>query len=377
MSLTQRPELRRTEILSFPRALPEPFVSRQIFYTMNGRNAIYHALKALGVQKGTTVLLPAFHCTALVDPVIAYGCSVKFYTVHRDLSLDMDEIAALAHSGASALLFVHFFGYPAPVHELAEIARSFSMKLVEDCTHTLTGTIDDQPVGTFGDAAIFSLRKILPVPDGGILLLNKSKKYLPVLKSPLTYHLRMAKWAFETNVEMSTKHDAAPQQALHTEKVEISASSRKGPASHEDPEFYAMWRNWSISKISKMILQRTDLEDVRQKRIDNFNRILTGFLDHEEVKLFSKDSMQLCPLGFPFTSDSPDRIDYQLRRLGIPAFSFGEDLHPRLDLRKFPDAKYLSEHLVLLPVHQNLSEANIAVMLKATKTIFQNSTLQV
>ena len=101
MPLTQRPQLNKRDIFSFPRTLPEPFASRYTYFTMNGRNAIFHALNALGIQKGSTVLLPAFHCTALVDPVLAFGCTIRFYTVHRDLSLDVNEIAGLAQDGAS------------------------------------------------------------------------------------------------------------------------------------------------------------------------------------------------------------------------------------------------------------------------------------
>ena len=77
------------------------------------------------------MLLPAFHCTALVEPVIAYGAKVRYYTVNQDLTLELDEIESFVRSGSAAILFVHFFGFPAPIKQLQEMADTYGIRLIE------------------------------------------------------------------------------------------------------------------------------------------------------------------------------------------------------------------------------------------------------
>jgi hypothetical protein len=47
------------------------------------------------------------------------------------------------------------------------------MVLIEDCAHVLCGESEGEPIGTIGDAAVFSWRKFLPLYDGADLVLNR------------------------------------------------------------------------------------------------------------------------------------------------------------------------------------------------------------
>ena len=349
------------------RTMPEPFASHSIWFTMNGRNAIYYALHLLSLKKGDIVLLPSFHCTAMVDPVIAYGAKVKYYTVNRDLSLNLQEIEFQVKNGAAALLYVHFFGFPAPVEELQRICSAYGIRLIEDCTHGLFGRIGNKHLGTFGHAAIFSFRKTLPVQDGGALLLTRKQEIsnMPKLKAPAIYHLRMAKWTSE-KLLLPNNNSGRP---VNTQVIESSNTSsttidgidyHKGPHSQEDPIFVSQWLNWSISFSSKWILKRSKPELVLQQRRTNYEQ-LNGYFGKIDKfhPCFSKLMGGVCPFGYPFIFESKRRVDYSLRGLGIPAFSFGETLHPSLPQRRFPDALYLSKNLTILPIHQGLSESDI------------------
>lgn len=378
-AISQKPLPTWRELFAASGPMVEPFSSASIFYTMNGRNAIYHALSALGIQPGDVVLLPAYHCTAMVDPVLAFGARVSFYSVHKDLTLDLDELDVLAAAGAKALLFVHFFGRPAPAAALRELADSYSMALIEDGTHTLAGLADGKAIGSWGDAAIFSPRKLLSLPDGGLLLLrNKFVETFGLkLTSPFLYHLRTAKLFFESFRlgEMNPGHvqtdggrwiGSAPQRA--------GAPGRRGPASQDDPEFEKRWLTWSMSSISRRLFDRTNPAAVRQARIRRYQQLETFFAAFVIAPTLPPvRTVQFTPLGYPIISKEHKRLDYALRRRGIPAFSFGEVLHNELPIENFPDAAFLADHTTLLPVHQRLTDEQMQRMISILEEYFQST----
>jgi len=348
------------------RTMPEPFASHSTWFTMNGRNAIYYALNLLSINKGDVVLLPSFHCTAMVDPVIAYGAQVKYYTVNRDLSLNLQEIELHVKNGAAVVLCVHFFGFPAPVEELLRICSAYGIRLIEDCTHGLFGRIGNKHMGTFGHAAIFSFRKTLPVQDGAALLLTRKQEItdMPKLKAPAIYHLRMAKWTYEKLLLANNNEGHANRQVIEssiTSSTTIDGIDyHKGPDSQENPTFVTQWLNWPMSVPSKWILRRSKPELLLQRRRSNYEQL------HKHLKkinklhpCYPKLRKGVCPLGYPFIFEYRRRVDRSLRRLGIAAFSFGEILHPSLPQKRFPDALYLSKNLTILPIHQGLSENDI------------------
>jgi hypothetical protein len=70
-----------------------------------------------------------------------------------------------------AIVVIHEYGYPHPeLIQLCAVARARGIPVIEDCVHSLDSTLNDEPLGSFGDYAIFSLSKVLPVPAGGILV---------------------------------------------------------------------------------------------------------------------------------------------------------------------------------------------------------------
>lgn len=77
---SQRPASARSCLL--PRlgreALPSPAGTSQAQHVFWGRNASYHGLAALVVSRDDTVLVPAYHCAAAIEPIVQYSAKVTF-----------------------------------------------------------------------------------------------------------------------------------------------------------------------------------------------------------------------------------------------------------------------------------------------------------
>jgi hypothetical protein len=79
-----------------------------------------------------------------------------------------------------AIVAIHEFGFPHPdLSTLKAQARERGIPLIEDCAHTIDSVVDGAPLGSYGDFAIFSLSKILPVAAGGVLVSAQAMPDLP------------------------------------------------------------------------------------------------------------------------------------------------------------------------------------------------------
>jgi dTDP-4-amino-4,6-dideoxygalactose transaminase len=313
----------------------------------------------------------------LVDPFLAFGARVRYYTVQRDFNLDLDEIEFLAKQGVQALLYIHFSGFPAPVAALQKISRTYEVKLIEDCSHALFGQISNRPMGSFGDAAVFSFRKALPVQDGGALILNNAfgNDFSPRFKAPWLYHARMSKWTWESMYAQDQNNNHVPMHANGAKSEDASVLRKNysnGPNSHEEPAFIKRWVNWPISWPSRWLLLRSHPEMIRRRRAENYLRLHECLAHIDRLKpCFPDLPSGVCPLGYPCIAESNERFDYKLRRYGIPAFSFGEILHDSLIRQKFPDSEFLSKNLTILPVHQRLSDDDIDKMAEVISNVLK------
>ncbi|HKQ60689.1 MAG TPA: DegT/DnrJ/EryC1/StrS family aminotransferase, partial [Candidatus Polarisedimenticolaceae bacterium] len=172
--------------------LPPPYARARRLDFFWGRSAIFHGLRALGLAPGDRVLVPAFHCAALVEPIVRYGGEPQFYGIDRDLAPDWADLEAGLAAGARAVLVVHFFGFPAPIGRLRQLCDAHGAALIEDCAHVLVGEAEGAALGTFGEISVFSWHKFLPMVDGGQLLLNAARAQVAVDWSEPTRELRWA-----------------------------------------------------------------------------------------------------------------------------------------------------------------------------------------
>src|SRR5215470_13817242 len=80
-------------------AWPFPLSAPRHLYFYRARNAIYHVFRALGFERGDTVLMPDYHNTNDVAAVRAAGARVQFYRIGRNLEPDLESLGRLVRSG--------------------------------------------------------------------------------------------------------------------------------------------------------------------------------------------------------------------------------------------------------------------------------------
>jgi perosamine synthetase len=141
--------------------------------TSNGTTALHLALLALGIGKGDEVIVPNLTFVATVNAVLYCDATPILIDVDaRSWNITAQIIEPLITSRTKAIIPVHLFGQPCDMCELQKLADKHNLLLIEDSAEALGSTYQGYPVGTFGDASIFSFfgNKTITTGEGGMVL---------------------------------------------------------------------------------------------------------------------------------------------------------------------------------------------------------------
>lgn len=151
----------------------------------NGTSAVHAVLHAFDIEPGDEVIVPSATWWASVMPILhCGGVPVFAETEERCLGLDPADVQARITDRTRAIVIVHLFGMPSRMAELVSVARRNGLKILEDASHGHGATYHGRPVGTFGDASVFSMQanKLVPSAEGGMLLTNDDELHEKVIR---------------------------------------------------------------------------------------------------------------------------------------------------------------------------------------------------
>ena len=144
----------------------------------NGTDAIALLLRAVGVERGDEVIVPALSAGYTALAVLLAGATPVFADVDPEtLTLDPASCEAALTSRTVAIVPVHLYGQPADMRALEAIATRRSLAIVEDCCQAHLATCTGTPVGAFGAGGAFSFyptKNLGALGDGGAVISNDS-----------------------------------------------------------------------------------------------------------------------------------------------------------------------------------------------------------
>ncbi|HEY1227273.1 MAG TPA: DegT/DnrJ/EryC1/StrS aminotransferase family protein, partial [Ramlibacter sp.] len=247
----------------------------------------------------------------------------------------------------------------------------------EDCAHCLIGEHQGRPVGAWGDYAIASSMKFLPIYEGGLLVSNRY--------SLRGVELRPASWAFEAKIALASLEKgfahgrmraahaalwlpmAAKDAAWRRLKARRSAQAPALSPDSSDSSFHfdPAWLDKRSSWFARTLTRRASLARIAQARRANYQRIEQALLalpgGHP---LYGSLPPGACPWAFPFVADEPERLCERLRAAGVPVVGFGRKLWPGVDGTVCAASATLSRRVLGFPCHQELRDDELAWMIE-------------
>jgi dTDP-4-amino-4,6-dideoxygalactose transaminase len=326
------------------------------------RYGIYQLFRALGFDSGASVLVPAYHHGNEVRAIRASGARVRFYSIDALLQPDLSEIEGLLRSRPRALYVIHYLGWPQPIQELEQLCRRYRVVLVEDCALALLSEVSGQPLGCFGDYSVFCLYKTLPVPNGGLLAQNRGRlDGLSGLRLRGAGALSLAARTLELLGEWLRQRSPRLGSALFSLKrgvgrVLTAAGMPRRPVG--DSGFDAACADLGMSPLTRLLLGRFDYEAIRAKRRRNFE-LLRERLRPRLPLLIEGLEPGVCPLFFPLLVADKARAAEAFAARGIETVTFWNEGDAEAERLPFDDVRFLRRHVLELPVHQDLTPAQL------------------
>jgi dTDP-4-amino-4,6-dideoxygalactose transaminase len=347
-----------------------PFSAPGVHYFFFARNAIWHTVKMLGLDRGE-VLVPSYHHGVEIEALIDAGAQVKFYRIGERFEVDLLDVERKISPRTTALYITHFAGFPGPVREMKKLAEKYALPLIEDCALSLFSMDGDVPIGITGDVAVFCLYKLLPVPNGGALVFNGPDRCnmaeLPPPRASTTFSLMSSSMLRNIALRGGKPGRALRKMALGVGKGTMRASNITH-VSTDSQHFNRDDVNLGISWITKRLVLTQNVTEIVEKRRRNYLFLLDR-LRGVSAPLFETLPVGNVPLFYPLLVDDNRETVERLLARGIEAVNFWRDFHPACDAREFPEVAKLRTSVVEIPCHQDLTLETMAKIVNVVRDI--------
>jgi dTDP-4-amino-4,6-dideoxygalactose transaminase len=320
------------ETLGFNSCRP-PFLADENVFLVNARSGILLLVELLAPGK---VWLPSYLCSAIVDAVEKGATSIGFYEVDYDLTITSRAWLEDVRRGDLVIL-IDYFGFPCD-YSCACQAKERGAWVLEDACQALLS----EEVGSCSDFVLFSPRKFLGVPDGGVLAL-KSKLAFP----QLDLQRPPAEWWLKASLATILRRE-----------FDLHGGNRRWFELFQEVEAEAPIGNHAMSELSQtLLIHGFDYVTIAQRRIDNYQLLADQM---RNLALFSNLPRNTVPLGFPIRVERRDEVRRVL---------FDHEIYPPIHWRiqefvpeEFKYSHRLASEIMTLPCDQRYDDDDISRM---------------
>lgn len=316
----------------------------------SGREALH--LVAINLNQKynqPVVLMPAYCCHSMVDPFEKAGWKVVYYSLHEDLTVDLDYLTQLlVEMRPMAVLTMNFYGSASTTDAVSIIKCGYpECVCIEDfshCTFCLSDIYDKRV-----DYYITSIRKSVGVCDGSVI----------ISKSPLDETMVKD----NETVFMTARRDCQNMKARYTYSQDLAKKKifflelRRQEGNLDN--FSGVNR---ISKIGKEMLALQNGEMIRYARQQNMKHIL----DLLNGKVESVAGIEKCingaPFSLPILVKNRDKVQQKLAKRGV----YAPVLWPICDEARTicPVSARMADEMLSIPIDQRYNYDDIEEIAK-------------
>lgn len=306
----------------------------------NGTDAIYIALRTLGIGSGDEVITVANSFIATSEAITMTGAKVVFVDINpKTYNIDTVGIEEKITKKTKAIIPVHLYGQPADMDPILAIAKKHNLRVVEDAAQAHGAVYREKRIGSIGDMACFSFypgKNLGAYGDGGAIVTNNDDWALKARM--IANHGRIDKYDHE--IEGINSRLDGIQSAILTAKLK-----------HLPKWTEARRRN---AYLYNRYLANTGL--VTPSEIDDVTAVYHLYVVRVKKELRQKFQDHLQSKGIS------TGIHYPIALPNLKAYKYLN--HTEED---FPEATKASREIVSLPMFPELSERQIKYIAEAVK----------
>jgi len=255
--------------------------AKQISFPLNsilfgsGRYAIIHLINYHLKRKiWNTIYIPEYFCYEVVTSIMKTGIKIKYYYDYP-LSNDNETISNLRFDKKDVILRMNYFG----IRKKRDNSK-INIPVIEDHSHNL---FSDWALNSNADWCVASLRKTLPLPEGGILWSPQNQK----MNQP-----RVTKKHLQLSIDRY-KAMKLKKEYLNCGDYKIKDEYLK--IFHFTEKLFNQSKTSGISNISKTLLKQIPTSILKIKR-NNYN-LLESLIDYSNINILKPEEKNL-PFSF-------------------------------------------------------------------------------
>ncbi|HEY4652172.1 MAG TPA: DegT/DnrJ/EryC1/StrS family aminotransferase [Pontibacter sp.] len=338
--------------------MPFPLDQENCKIFSRARHAVWNACRALHLGNNDAVLVPAYHHGSEVESLLQAGLQVIYYEVNDALEPDPGALERLLTPNVRALYIIHYLGFPQKATMWKRWCEEHGLLLIEDAAQAFLATSEGKPVGSFGDMGVFCLYKTYGLPDGGAIV-SKCPPAQPSGSSSLGL------WkTFKRHVNWIAARQGGIASIHLVVKPLIAKIKRQYERQHQ--EFELGEPSTPSAAINAYLIPRIVDAKTAERRRANYSFLLDNLKDIVPFP-FSVVPEGACPFAFPIEVRQSKNFLRRLQTRGVIGLLFWLNPHPSLPVENFPKSKALREHMLALPVHQELTRADLIQIVNAVK----------
>jgi dTDP-4-amino-4,6-dideoxygalactose transaminase len=343
------------------------FGTEHIWAVNSGRTALLLLLRSLKLSTNDEVLLQAFTCNAVCNPIQWSGAKPVYVDIDaQTLNMSVIDLAKKITPRSKVIIIQHTFGQPADLTPLLDLAKQHQLIVIEDCAHALGARYQNRLVGTFGDAAIFSFGrdKVISSVYGGAVLVSN-----PALASTvhsaiqaLPYPSRCWTWQQLVHPLITTLSRYIPGLLWIAQRLRIiSLAVSRGERMGQKPSYFPAKLPNSLAALALQQFKKLDLYNQHRLQLAKlYQQALPSSLP------WSDDSIWL---RYSLLVDHPQAVFAQAKQAGMILgdwyWNVVVPVGVQLDQYGYvvgscPVAERTAKQIINLPTHVRLSakEAN-------------------
>jgi hypothetical protein len=317
-----------------------PFLKGKSLLLANARSGIALLERKLAPSQ---IWFPSYLCDVMlraVTPRKENRTQIRFYGINYELEISSLEWVKEVQEG-DLVVFIDYFGFPYDKRYVIEAKRKGAWVL-EDASQALLSV----HIGEDSDFVLYSPRKWIGVPDGGILVINDED-----MSSLLEVELEKppAEWWLD-----------AFSAAVLRREFDLFGGNRQWFQLFRQADVDAPIGAFAMSELSQMLLRYGfDYSSIAQKRIENYralDKILGDYL------VFPSLPEGVVPLGFPIRVKNRDHVRQKL---------FGHNIYPPVHWpipnvvpEEFIESHQLAEDIMTLVCDQRYDPDDMKRMAK-------------
>lgn len=321
--------------------------------------ALHLSLAVSNIGRGDEIITSPITWPATANVIVHTGAKPVFVDVDTGtMNIDVNKIEQKITSKTKAIIPVHMAGQPCDMDKIRRLAKKHGLIVIEDAAHAIGAGYKGKKIGTISDFTCFSFYPIknMTTIEGGLVVTNNAG-WDEKLRIYSLHGITKDAWK-----RYDKSHSGAHSDCIYPGFKYNMSDVQAALGLHQ------------LQKLDRFILERKAITQQYDEAFRDIKEIrLTKYLSnikhahHLYVIILDIDRLNISRDGF-VAALKGENIGTGLHFRSLHIQPYYRDTY-KLKISSYPNAAYLSDRILSLPMYPRMTQYDIDTVIKAVKKL--------